>query len=365
MLTLTQTAFYTRLAIKSLIIFIILVVVGKIFVGTGIKLYLQAFPPPPPPPTHIFGKLPALYFPERQGLPNFSFTLQTATGDLPKLPTTSNVYFMPQRSSSFLSLDEATKIAKSLNFQNEGVSLSETIYRFSHKDVPSILDVNIINKTLSISYNLSKSPDLLSLHPTSSDEALRTVSSYLSQSNLLTPDLQNGEKTFEYLQAKQQDLETVGSLSEANFIRVNLFRQKIDDMPLLTQNRKRANVWFLISGDRSYGKQIIAGEYHYFPVDTTRKSTYPIKTAQEAWGELTAGKAYIAQLPENTGNKVTIRRVYLAYYDAKQPQGFLQPVVAFDGDGGFAAYVPAITSEYYQDQSAKQEPLETTLPAKK
>lgn len=344
-MTLTQTAYYARLAIKSLLFFVIFLVVGKLLINIGSTVYLQLFPPPPPAPTVSFGRVPVLYFPERQGIPTFTYTLQTTTGELPKLSTTANVYFTPTRSASFLSLDEAMKIARNLGFQQTNTPLTDTIYRFERKESSATLDVNIINKTLSISYNLTKTPELMSMRSPSTNDALSAVLSFLRQSSLLPPDLENGEKTFEYLKTDPPDLSTVSSLSEANFIRVNLFRQKYDDLPVVTANRKRGNVWFLVTGDRAADKQIIAGEYHYFPVDSSRKSTYPVKSAQQAWEELAGDKAYIAEYPDKD-NKITIRRVYLAYYDSKQPQGFLEPVIVFEGDN-FLAYVPAITVEYY------------------
>jgi len=39
--------------------------------------------------------------------------------------------------------------------------------------------------------------------------------------------------------------------------------------------------------------------------------------------------------------------VYLAYYDAGVPTDYYQPIIVFEGDQDFLAYVPAIASEYY------------------
>jgi hypothetical protein len=88
----------------------------------------------------------------------------------------------------------------------------------------------------------------------------------------------------------------------------------------------------------------LAGEFHYLPIDQTRVSTYPIKTAAVAWEELKAGSGFIAQSP-GEGN-VVVRRVYLANYDPNKFEEYVQPIIVFEGDG-FLAYVPAVTSEYY------------------
>lgn len=349
-MTLTETAFYTRLAIKFGTLFLILLIVGRVVVGIGINFYKQVFPPPPPPPKVAFGQLPTLYFPEKAVSSPASYTLQTPTGELPKLPTTTLVYFMPPKSATFSGLDEATKMARNLGFNSNVTELSETIYRFEKPSIPSSLDINVVNKTFSINYNLGKTPELIGYHPQSNDEVLSAVKSLLQSANLLPPELENGGRSFEYLKVDADHFAETLSLSEANFVRVNLFRKDINEMPVLTPSRKRSTVWFLASGDRSRDRQIVAGEYHYFPIDQNQSSTYPIKTADQAWEELSRGKAYIAESSETKQANATIRRVYLAYYDSGTPQGFLQPIVVFEGDSGFSAYVPAIAPNYYGSQ---------------
>lgn len=347
-MNLTEIAFYTRKTIKYTIILIILLIVGKISWNIGSGIYTHYFPPAPPPPTIKWGKLPSLHFPEKPGLPNFSYTLQTKTGELPTFTTTMPVYFVPKQQISFLKLEEAQKLARSLGFEGEGIPLSETIYRFTKPETSLTLDINTVNRTLSVNYKLSDSPELLTLRPKSHEDAVSTVRLFLSAGDLLAEDLENGKITYEFLRTDRDQLVTAGSLSESNFVRVNFFRQAIGEIPVVTPNRKKANVWFLVTGSEDRDLRIIAGEYHYFLADLQQFSTYPLKTAQAAWDELTGGKAYIVQYAENN-TQITIRNIYLAYYDSGSAQGFLQPVVVFEGDGGFVAYVPGIAPEQYGD----------------
>ena len=76
-------------------------------------------------------------------------------------------------------------------------------------------------------------------------------------------------------------------------------------------------------------------------------ATYPLKTASEAWEDLKSGKGFIANLGDNNEGVLKIRRVYLAYYDAGVYTEFYQPIVVFEGDNKFTAYVPAVDSQYY------------------
>ena len=362
MATLTETAFYTRAIIKYGTIFIIFLIVGRVLWVLGSGVYKSIFPPPPPPPTVAFGKLPQLPFPEKS-VPALSLSLQTPTGEIPNLPSQGLVYFMPESTSSLLALDESMSIAANLGFNGSRTALSEAIYRVEKTDTPATMDINIVNKTFSLNYDLTQAPDLLTTRPRSTSEAFQAVRFFLGRAAIFYPDLEEGTSTFEFLKVQDGQLQGAISLSEAQFVKVNLFRKKIKgflsesanvdtELQVLTSDKKNANIWFIVTGESSQDKQIIAGEFHYFPVDETRTSTYPLKSAQQAWTELGAGKGYIAQLPTGGETQVTVRNVYLAYYDSGRPQEFLQPIVVFEGDSGFIAYVPAISLEYYSDPDA-------------
>lgn len=348
-MTLTETAYWARRIIKYGSITLVSLIVA-IFAWRGIYfVYRLAFPKPPPPPEVKFKTLPPLVYDSRVQ-PALTYKLETEKGeDLSTLPTQANVYFMPTPQSSLSSLDAAVQVAQALGYSPAGTPLSDVIYRFSHRDTPSVLDINIVNKTASISYNLVEDPSLLALRPRSEAEAINVALSFLTRGGLLAQDLAQGRQEVEKMASGPEALVRVGSISEANFVRVNFLRRNYDGLPVIASKIDRGNVWLLVSGETSGPKQVIAGEYHYFPVAEEQRSTYPIKTAQVAWEELQAGKGFIIS-PPSSGTSVTIRRVSLAYYDSGKPQQFLQPVVVFDGDGGFRAVVPAVVAEYYQSQ---------------
>lgn len=344
-MTLTETAYYTRKGIKYSVVLVLLFIVVRLSWEVGFGIYRKFFPEPPPPPTVTFGKLPNLPFGDKKDTSGFTFNLQTPTGEFPKFPASVNVYFMPQRAVSLLDLDEATKLARSLGFSGNTTNISETVYRFDHSSEPASVDIDITNRTFSLNYNLAKAPELLEFRPKSAEDAVTAVTSFLSRGNLLADDLVKGEKTFEFIKTEPA-FPSVSSLSEANFIRVNLYRANYGEMPVLGPNKKRANVWFLAAGDKYGTIKVIAGEYHYFPVDIGKSSTYPIKTGEAAWEDLKNGRGFIISQAEGAKD-ITVRRVYLAYYDPGEPHGFLQPIIVFEGDDDFTAYLPAVTDEFY------------------
>lgn len=346
MTSLTQTAIITRKIIRYSLLAIVLLIVGRILIGAGIKAYRYFFPAPPPPPTVAFGKLPKLEFPQNVVTGNLTYNIETAQGGLPTLPTQAKVYFMPKLSPNLLSLDAAIQKAQDLGFLPQPQEISQTIYRFPHKDAPAALQINIVTGIFSISYDLSADSSPIERIPPAPEVAASQVRSYLSSADLLPEDL-TGPTSHEYLKIEDGKLVSALGQSEADLIKVNFFRKNYDELPSLPPTTNESNVWFIVSGARERQKQIIASEFHYFPVDESELATYPIKTAEEVYSELTSGGgiAYVASSPVNEGS-ITIRKVYLAYYDSGRPAEFFQPTVVFEGEG-FRAFVPAVNTEYY------------------
>ena len=347
MTSLTQVAVITRKVIRYGIFFLIFLIIGKIVFDISFKIYRTVFPAPPPPPTVTFGKLPKIPFPEATQPLAFTYTLETAEGGLPKLSTQAKVYFMPQPSPNLLSLDAAKNKANALGFKPEEQQVSQTIYRFPHKSAPSTLEVNIITGIFSISYDLKTDPTAIQRKPPFGEIAASTVRAYLSSADLLPEDL-TGTLTPDYLKIEGDKFVTTDSLSDANITKVKLTRKNYDNLPVLSPEYNEANVWFMVSGASERDKQIIAGEFHYFPVDESKYATYPLKTPQAVWDEFSGGKGYLVTPGINQDkDNVKIRRIYLAYYDAGVPTEFLEPIYVFEGDKGLVSYLPAVSSDYY------------------
>lgn len=350
MTSLTQIAITTRKIIRYSIYALILIAILRVaFIGAQ-RLYRRFFPKPPPPPTVAFGPLSKPFFPEKKDLPEFTFTIETPEGALPTFATQTKVYYVPPKPPRLLTLDNAREKVAGLGFRSSPERVSQTLYKFKHPNVLSELEINIVSGIFSISYDLTSNPSLINNRPPVPNVAIDSVKNYLASGDFLAEDLL-GRTSYEFLRIEGQRLVKAISLSEANLIKVNLFRKDFDKLPCMTPDPNQANVWFIVSGQIQGGNQVIAGEYHHLPVDETQFATYPIKTAEQALEELKEGQGYIANLGLNEDGKVTIRRIYLAYYDSQSiDDTFLQPIVVFQGDDDFYAYVLAITSDNYQSE---------------
>jgi hypothetical protein len=350
MVSLTGISITSRKAIRFGIYFIMLMIFGRVFLNQGIKIYNKMFPAPPAAPTVKYGKLTKIPFPETGTSVKLTYTLETAEGGLPtNISTQAKVYFMPKASANLLSLDTAKGKAAAFGFGSELQRVTDTIYTFKNPRFPATLQINIISNTFSISYDLTADASPISLKPPVAEVATSRFKSFLSSAGALPSDL-TGPVTHDFLKISNGQLVSALSLSEANFVKINLFRRNYDDLPMMTGNPNQANVWAIISGGNQ-AQQIIASEYHYHAVDESQFSTYPVKTPQDAFAELQNGQAFIANQGVNKeGENLKIRHIYLAYFDPDAESTYLQPIYVFEGDNGFMAYTPAVAADYYQGQ---------------
>lgn len=354
MTSLTKIAITARKSIRYTIYFIVFLTIGRILLTAGISLYLKVFPPGPPAPTVKFGKLTKIAFPLKPNPPKLTYTLETATGALPTdIPTQSKVYFMPKVNSNLLSLDVAKTKATALNFVDPNpTQASDSIYRFKNPNFPSVMEINIITGSFSISYDLTADRTPINVRPSAAEVAASEFRGLLSNANILADDL-SGPMIPSYLKLTSGTLQSVLALSEADVVKVSLFRKSYDNLPSLTADPTQSNVWAIMSGGQVKDQQIIASEYHYFPVDESQYSTYPIITPQQAFSELQAGNAYVAAMGRyKDGDSLKIRKVYLAYFDPGIASDFYQPMYVFDsGDNdsanSFIGYLPAVSPTYY------------------
>lgn len=360
-MTLTNISITSRKIIRYGIYFIVFLIVGRIFLSTGIKIYKKLFPAPPPEPTVKYGRLTNIPFPDNGIKSTFTYILETADGVLPtNIPTQAKVYFMPKTSPNLLSLDAAKSKAAALGFNTNVQQITDTVYRFKNPDYPVNLQMNIIAETFSISYDLVSDKSPIDLTPPVAEIAASNFRSFLSDADMLPADL-TGTVTHDFLKITNGQLVSALSLSEANFVKINLFRKDYDGLPSVTGNPNQANVWAIMSGAARQGQRIIASEYHYHSVDESQFSTYPIKTPSEAFAELQNGRAFIANAGLNTsGSSLKVRHIYLAYFDPNSITEYFQPIYVFEGDNGFVAYLPAVTSEYYDTGMTVSTPATAT-----
>jgi len=353
MATLTETAYYSRRIIKWGAIGLAIVIVFKMVLGVWTKYLKVIKPEPPPPPTVSFGKLPSIEWPEKTH-PELTLRLETPTGGTPDLGDRAQVFLMPAFRSNFLALDQAKVTAGKMRFKDVPKEITGRRYRWENNEfLPSTLEMDIIDGSFVLQRNWQSDPTTLTekLLP-GKEQAVIEAKNWLRQADLLTKELESTRTEVAYLTFSAGQYVKAVSLSEADFVEINVFRANIEDNPVLPAEPEKGIIRIIFSGAREAQKKIVWMDYNYFPVEKEQTGTYPIKPANQAWRELQTRQGYIAAVGNNSNGTVTIRRIYLGYYDNKTPQGFLMPIIVFEGDGDFFGYVQAVTNEWLQEPAA-------------
>lgn len=348
MATLIETAYHTRKIVKYGIIALTGLFLLKTAISSAASYWHKLNPPPPPPPTVAFGKLPKIEFPESKFKEKeLVYRLETIDGGTPNLGDRTKVYFMPTKKPSLMALDRAESQARKLGFSGPAKKISERLYRWQKEDpLLASLEMDIINNNFAIKKNWQDDQSLLKGERLPiKEQAVIEAKNFLKTSGLLTEDLQAGETKTSLLRFIPPNLVPAISLSEADFVRVNIFRKNLNNLPILPPYLEEASVSLLLSGSRDREKRVVELKYIHFPIAEETSATYPLKTSAQAWEELKRGEGFIANLKENR-KQIIIRKIYLAYFENSLPQNYLQPIYVFEENNDFTAYVPAISPEW-------------------
>lgn len=348
MATLTETAYLTRKIINWGIVGIVALLVFR-FLFLGFTAWWAAtHPPPPAPPTVAFGVLQQINFPRSAaGSSDLTYNLQTVDGNTPYLGDRSKVYFMPKASSNFLSFERAKNLASSLDFKGEASEISKRLFIWTDTEIPyRTIQVDIIsgNFILKYDYKADLSISLDKDLPTK-EKALTEIKSFFERIGVSSTEILNGELKATFLKLSGNQLVKTTSLSEADFVRIDIFRPQLDLLPIYSSYPNKSLVYFIFSGSNNFNKRFIEVGYTYNPISYDNYATYPLRSSDEAYKELTSGYGYVADIGENN-KKINILKIFLAYFEPEEPQSYLQPIYVFEGEKGFYGYVPAVAKEW-------------------
>ncbi|PWU24164.1 hypothetical protein C5B42_00500 [Candidatus Cerribacteria bacterium 'Amazon FNV 2010 28 9'] len=347
--TLTQTAFVARRAVVVFGITLLVYVVGRFFIDSFTQYWIATHPTPPPPPTHGFGILPKIAFPTNVGTPT-SYKLELPPDRLAPPSDRAYVFFMPSQRASLLALSKAKQQAQDLGFLLEPQQITNDVYRWSHSQpLPATLDYNIVNGTFTQKLDWQSDPTFLQTNQLpNEDDAIAMTRTMLQAANLLGQDIATGSAKITYLKAGTSGYTPTVSLSESDFLQVDIFRTQIlGTYDVVTDAPTHGAVRAIITGKQDTNLRFAMIDYKYLPVDYTSAFTYSIISPSEAFVDLRAGKGYTAAMSQS-GTDVTIRTIRLGYYDSFTPQSYLQPIYILEGDGGYIGYVSAVSPTWEQ-----------------
>lgn len=326
--------------------------VGLLFIwlvgSNAIRIWRVVNPAPPPPPSEDFGKLEPINFPESKQL---NYDLQTPTGEIEEFTTQIKVFYSPALRSSFLDAERATELARMLGFLFEPEHPSEGTLRWQKSDpVPMTLKVELATTNFTLNKQWQAAPRLLEdKRFISEQQSIIDAQSFLRSAGVMKSDLSGNEKV-SYYKANNNQLVSALSLSEADFVRVDFFRQtyqELDENDEVIVEHEFFSIkpneglsWVMLSGSRETDLKVIKAEYNYRPIEYDESGIYGLKSAVQAWEELQSGEGYVARY--NGVGTAVVRRIKLGYLEPIEGSEYTKPVYVFTGDEGLVAYVSAL-----------------------
>ncbi len=364
--------------ISLLLILFLIFFVYTFRLGSYIKDII--LPPSPIPPSAAFGKLPKIRFPHNVIERKFTYVIDTITGGFPTAPDYPfkvRVYKMLEYHPSLLNLERARTKARAIDFKARETPLSETDFKWIDATGPFPRELYMNTITFNFQFT-SPYKNYIQLFPHGSapneQNAKEDALAFLSKMQLFQSDIDFGKARAQLLELQNSSLSAATSLSEAQLASVNFYQKNVESgredsaeietqkgnqegpktdknahetLSLYYPNPPNSTINFLIAGvgviEANYTHQGISDLF----------TTYPLKTTQEAFAELTQGKGYIAALPDTNKYKQTtgikITNVSLGYYMGSEKQQYLMPIVIFENRDGFFAYVSAIQNSWIEE----------------
>lgn len=339
-MTLTQAANITRRGILISISLIILGAAGAIGYNIWHQRYLDSLPPVEEKPEMKFGTLPKLIFPSSNvSSSNYSYTLDTVTGGLPQTPKLLKVYFIPQSGISLMAPDRSRKLAESLGFAIGPEVLSSTSYKFIDESGGQLLidltsgnfsfQRRMLLKNLIEGKSEKESTSSISLNDFSDQSKIAAdFKNLLLSKNLLTQDLSSGRSNVLFDNGSNKESATV-----------SIWPTDFDNLPIITSSFNHSLIRAKVNNKEEENDKYSEVNYTFWIIDKTTYSTYPLKTAEQAFSDLKAGLGFVSLEPKKP--QVSISSVYLAYFESEEYSPYLQPIFIFEGPE-FAAIVPSI-----------------------
>lgn len=382
-MNLTKTADIARKAISVSVGLLVSYWAFVIFMPILSEFYLTLIPPKTPP-NPIYGLLDPLEF-IGQPISNTSvkYELNTKNGRLPtNLPKVVTVYRYARPKFSYSAGKDAQNDAGTLGFSDNNLitNLKSDTYEWKDTRYDSGLEIKINSGELKKDTTLSGKAQYYLRKGLNEFDAVEIAKDLFLQLNRFDDNL--------YAQGKQRvtlgkflgvRIVRADSSPEARIARVDFFRS-INKTPILGPNPKEGLLYAIVSPTKSLKDQTFLQipqilqnpivEAHTRKIETQSNASYPLISINSAWEAVLSGDAIISNVAPRGKNPfeeyartrvdtILVNDIYIAYYDNKKAQNYLQPIYVFEGNytntagerGDITLYLPAVQSKYTKNQS--------------
>ncbi|MBI5127515.1 hypothetical protein HZA76_03630 [Candidatus Roizmanbacteria bacterium] len=348
-MTLTELSYKIRKLLPFLLLFALIFLI--IFYSFKLLfIYLESNQEKPAIVPRIFGKISSPEVSNATSSAGFEFSLDTVEGKPLTSTDSAKVYFLPKPATRFGYREKIYLMAKTLGFDTEAVKHRLVNNMATFDDGKQLLTINIGN--FNFKYESKPDSNALSVSGTfipSRKEIENKATDFLRTIGRYPDELSTGTINIIYLKYNpiSESYTNVVNRSEANLVEIDFYRPNPDNVPVATPRFFNSQNFVVMLFDEN-GYQVVKSQIAFFEKSETQVDLYPVKSGDIAWQELLNGKGSV--VAATMGKKdVTIKKMFISYYDPEIYQNYLQPVYVFLGDNDFVAYVPAITSEFLSE----------------
>lgn len=354
MSSLTEISIASKKIIWWLVGIFLFYVIIKTLIGFAVQYWKKTHPPAMPQPDVLFNKLPKPVFDSSLSTSGMKFVLENIEGKPPETTASARVYTFAKKSPTFSSDEKAQKIALKLGFNAKPDKSDSINYYYTDPQDQNrtlTLDISYFNFILQYHYKNNPLEIFNNLERITKERALAQVKNFIRYNSLFEDSILNGKITTDLLRydAISNDLLPASRLTNTQLVRVNFFRNDLDNLKILPPKYSKSYNYALYLPSNNSKTQLLELAYTFWPLDFANFATYPLRSSNDAWKDFVDGYANVIELGNNKKeDKFVIRKIYLAYYDSQEPQSYLQPIFVFEGDNNFVSYLPAVTSDWLE-----------------
>jgi len=298
----------------------------------------------------VFGIINKPSFTNSTNSAGIKFSIDTIEGKPTTTTASANIYAIPPPETKFGYRNRLFFMAQNIGIIDPTSSYNLIDKNAEFNDNMQKLEIDIRNFNFSYEYFYKNNLELFdyAIIPISK-KAEEDAKAFLKSIDKF-PDEFNDAKIqikFFFFDKEKNTMTHVKRNLDANFVEVYFFKPDLEKTSFVSIKYPNTHNYVkMIPLEDKY--KIVEAQIKYFDKSAELFGIYPVKTGDEAYKQLKKGKGTVIR-NLNSLDKVTIKKMFIAYFDPEDYEEFIQPVYVFQGDEDFVAFVPAITDEYLSD----------------
>lgn len=354
-MTLTEVNFYVRKMAPFAVI--VILVLLTVFFAIRLLLIISSQNPQQAGTTQtakvpinpIFNKIKPPQISETGTSGMFSYTLDTLDGttNVENATSAAQVFFLQKPAATFGFLDEIYNMARNVGIDTEVTKHTLTDRIASFDDGRRKLEIDIDTFNFSYEYYLDRDDELFQNDIGTRISGIEsTGGNFLSKMGKYNQSLSRGKRNMIYLRYDKEarQISPLESAAGTNLVELDYYRPDIGVYPVVTSSYYNSQNYIMVAM-RGNNPDIVKAQIKFFEQSKDQIGSYPLRSSDQAFEDLKGGKGLVISSGQPDG-QVTIKKVFLAYYDPDIYQEYMQPVYVFLGENKFVAYVTAVTDEY-------------------